>query len=288
MIDNIQIFSLGNFNLEMKITLGKKNQDKGQSNDKVHYQYNKYIYLVTNKNYKNDNIKDIRIITNEYYISINLEDKKYKILNKLKDGSYISNLDIMHFYLDENKRLKEIGFVKKENNQNSEIKHIVDFNNCDFESFEINGKYLVFYSYARAYSKTVIFRMDNYNLIYHKRYGHWNHFHILDYNTLNLPGDIENDEENESYLLNLSNLSITKIDFIPLFKFQNNKYLGKIYRYGDEYKYIYGIYEENKKGKIELIENLKDWKEELGKIYFSESNNIFMSYDKNLSIYQFS
>ena len=291
MIDNIQIFSLGNFNLEMKITLGKKNQDKGQSNDKFHYQYHiKYIYLVTDKNYKNDNIKDIRIITNEYYISINLEDKKFKILNKLKDGSYISNLDIMYFYLDESKRLKEIGFVKKENNQNSEIKHIVDFNNCDFESFEINGKYLVFYSYARAYSKTVIFRMDNYNLIYHKRYGHWNHFHILDYKTLNLPGDIEYDKDNESYLLNLSNLSITKIDFIPLFKFQNNKYLGEIYRYGDEgeYKCEYGIYEENKKGKIVLIEYLKDLKEGLGKIYLSESNNIFISYDKNLSIYQFS
>ena len=245
------------------------------------------IYLVKDKNYKNDNIKDIRIITNEYYISINLEDKKYKILNQLKAISYLSNLDIMHFYLDEKKCLKEIGFVKKENNQSSEIKQKVDFLNDTFEFFEINGKYLVFYSYARRCSKTVIFRMDNYNLIYQKMYGHWNDFHILDFNTLNLPREIEIDGRNESYLLNLSNLSIIKIDFIPLFKFQNNKYLGNYDGYGDRNEY--GIFEENKKGKIELIEHLKDWKKVLGKIYLSKSNNIFISYGKNfISIYKIS
>ena len=288
----IEIFSLKNYNCLMTINLKVKPFED--------YEFD-YIYIVKNDdNNSKLKIRDIKIVTKKYYIQIDIENKKWKILNYLENGYYLSNLDILMFYINNlNVDKRKIGddiryitmdpdelrskpgysdYPKVEFKFNFINKKGKKIKNKDFiiksgfmETFEINGRYLVCYIYIRYNSTTMIIDMkNNYQLIYEKEFEHWfDDLKLLDNNTLFLKPNFLFDIEN------LSEKTIKlKLDYYLVHKFNNNYYLG----YDDFSRDLYSGILKEKKGEYELIEKEKG---HFGQQLNFLDNYIFLSWTKN-------
>ena len=178
----IEIFSLKNYNCLMTINLKVKPFED--------YEFD-YIYIVKNDdNNSKLKIRDIKIVTKKYYIQIDIENKKWKILNYLENGYYLSNLDILMFYInnlnvDKRKIGDDIRYITMDPDELRSKPEYSDYPNLEFkfnfinkkgkkiknkdfiiksqfmETFEINGRYLVCYIYIRYNSTTMIIDMKN-------------------------------------------------------------------------------------------------------------------------------
>ena len=184
---------------------------------------------------------------------------------------YLSNLDvfIQTFTRDENEDIKNKYFYFFRNNKlhqkyedNSWEPFLIE------KTYEINGKFLITYFYARGYSTTSIYDMNNkYKKVYEKRYGHYDNYFFINDKYIILPIDVESDV-NEFTKVNLQTFECGEIDFkvfgIIKHRFSKNKYLIDSYS-------GWSIVEEDEKNNFSI-------KEEIG--YDNNDNNIF--YGKEL------
>ena len=291
-ISEISIYDLKTRKFLFKIilkVLKAEDEEYIGSKDKLEV-VNKIYYYKYKYNFEKS---DILIITNEYMILINLDKNEGKILENIEEKyekflkkeikkkqeinimEYLSNLDvfIQTFTRDENKDIKNKYFYFFRNNK---LHQKYEDNSWDpyliQKTYEINGKFLITYFYARGGSTTSIYDMNNkYKKVYEKRYQHYDNYFFIKDKYIILPYDDDFDygpEIPEFTKVNLQTFECNKINF-KVFGIIKHRFCKKKYLIDSNSGWF--IVEEDEKNNFSI-------KEEIG--YDTNDNNIF--YGKEL------
>ena len=135
-----------------------------------------------------------RLITDKYLIEVDFDKNKWKIINKLKKGVYLFNLDVLNDF----KILDPKGKLKKK----------LEYNN--FDIYEIKGKYLIINSETEF---LILDIKNNYKKLYSKKQNsHYDwmdkHLFILNDQTIIFSATINSyvDKSENFIFLDLKNL----------------------------------------------------------------------------------
>ena len=145
--NEIAIYLINTNKLKFKIPL----KEEKNINEPIYrrikiFNYNFKLRII---NYEK-NTNSYRLITDKYLIEVDFDKNKWKIINKLKKGVYLFNLDV----LNEFKILDPKGKLKKQ------------LECCLFQIYEIKGKYLIINSQTEFLILDV---KNNYKKLYSKK-----------------------------------------------------------------------------------------------------------------------
>ena len=145
--NEIQIYLINTNKLKFKIPL----KEEKIINEPIYrrikmFNYNFKLRII---NY-DKNTNSYRLITDKYLIEVDFDKNKWKIINKLKKGVYLFNLDV----LNEFKILDPKGKLKKQ------LEYYL------FEIYEIKGKYLIINSETEF---LILDIKNNYKKLYSKK-----------------------------------------------------------------------------------------------------------------------
>ena len=252
-LNEIEIYSIDTNKLKFKIPL-----DEDISFDKKHYNfknvfifdYNYKLRLINNE----EKINIYKLLTDKYLIEINLNNNKWKIINKLEKGIYIYNLDVLV------PKDYKVAYIL---DQQGKLKNQIEGFDILYGLYEIKGKYLI----INDNKKFRIFDINNYKMLGSKKnsYYPWGYKHpyILDDRTIIF-----------SSLLNIYINKSEKYIFVDLNNF-SKKYVENIPYNEDDYDtanklFIIHKFEENIYLQYEISEG-KKWsivKEKNNKLTF--------------------
>ena len=193
LMTEINAYSVETKSLKMKIPLKEKNENSWD------FRYKRLeIYK---KDEKDLNMKNILLISDIYLIKINLVDNNWKFVKILTKGKFLSNLDIIELdYKPPDSQNFETNIFNYEGNFKTKIKTLFK----PEKTHEINGKFLITYTYQRLMSTTTIFDMrNNYKKVLEKSYFHHDIYGFPDKDTIVLPPNT-----NKFIFLNLNKFEI--------------------------------------------------------------------------------
>jgi hypothetical protein len=143
--NEIAIYLINTNKLKFKIPL----KEEKNINEPIYRRIKNYNFKLRIINYEK-NTNSYRLITDKYLIEVDFDKNKWKIINKLKKGVYLFNLDV----LNEFKILDPKGKLKKQ------------LGCCLFQIYEIKGKYLIINSETEFLILDV---KNNYKKLYSKK-----------------------------------------------------------------------------------------------------------------------
>ena len=283
--EEINIYSIETKSLILKIPL------KGKEENERWLFINKGLEIYM-KDEKEINLKKILLISDIYLIEINLVNYYYKFVKILSKGQFLSNLDIIEI---DDKVFTSIPYApfKTFNSQDKGIVNVYDYEgnlkvkmNLIFvprKKYEINGKFLITYSYNRGLSTTTIIDMrNNYKKVLEKSYLHFDIYGFPDKDTIILPPNpsTELGDEKIHGKFIVFDLNTFEVKYLSLYVFEyDHFYAPKLTHKLNDEKYLFY---KAKKWKIvkyngESFENIEELNDEniLGEnIYFLNQNRI--------------
>ena len=205
--NEIEIYSIDTNKLKFKIPL-----DEDISLYKEHYyKYNDFIF---DYNYKlrlinnEENINIYKLLTDKYLIEINLNNNKWKIINKLEKGIYIYNLDVLV------QKNHKVAYIL---DQQGKLKKQIEGFDILYGLYEIKDKYLI----INDNRKFRIFDINNYQLLFSKEnciypWG-YKHPYILDDRTIIFSSllNIYINKSEKYIFVDLNNFSKKYVENIP-------------------------------------------------------------------------
>ena len=206
-LNEIEIYSIDTNKLKFKIPL-----DEDISLYKEHYyKYNDFIF---DYNYKlrlinnEENINIYKLLTDKYLIEINLNNNKWKIINKLEKGIYIYNLDVLV------QKNHKVAYIL---DQQGKLKKQIEGFDILYGLYEIKDKYLI----INDNKKFRIFDINNYKMLGSKKnsYYPWGYKHpyILDDRTIIFSSllNIYINKSEKYIFVDLNNFSKKYVENIP-------------------------------------------------------------------------
>ena len=144
--NEIAIYLINANELKFKIPLDEKNTKDEPFCTRKSFGYN---FKLRVKDYE-EKSNSYKLLTDKYLIEVDFEKNKWKIINKLKKGIYLFNLDV----------LKEFKIFDPKGKLKKEIKYY------HFEIYEIKGKYLIINSETEF---VILDIKNNYKKLYSKK-----------------------------------------------------------------------------------------------------------------------
>jgi len=205
--NEIEIYSIDTNKLKFKVPL-----DEDISFDKERYKFS--IEFIFDYNYKlrlinnEEKINIYKLLTDKYLIEINLNNNKWKIINKLEKGIYIYNLDVLV------PKDYKVAYIL---DQQGKLKKQIEGFNILYGLYEIKDKYLI----INDNRKFRIFDINNYQLLFSKEnciypWG-YKHPYILDDRTIIFSSllNIYVDNSEKYIFFDLNNFSKKLVQNIP-------------------------------------------------------------------------
>ena len=199
--NEIAVYLVDSNKLKFKISLNEEIKEIKEKNDIYEKRFNDAIKeFIFDYNFKlriinyEKKTNSYRLITDKYLIEVDFDKNKWKIINKLKKGVYLFNLDVLNDF----KILDPKGKLKKK----------LEFNN--FDIYEIKGKYLIINSETEF---LILDIKNNYKKLYSKKQNsHYDwmdkHLFILNDQTIIFSATINSyvDKSENFIFLDLKNL----------------------------------------------------------------------------------
>ena len=173
-LNEIAIYSINSNKFQFQIPLEEGEENENKSLEYLHiFDYNYKLRLLNS----DDKLNTYTLMTDKYLIEINLNKNEWKIINKLENGIFLYNLDILIF------EFKSLYIMDQKGKRKQQFNIKVD--GKLYGLYEIKNKYLIINT---TYYFFICDINDNYKVIYYKEncfyFWGYKHPYFLDNETL--------------------------------------------------------------------------------------------------------